>query len=332
MATIYVALLLIVLGFILLIKGSTYLVDGSSYIAKRFHIPQIVIGLTVVSIGTSLPELFVSTSSALKGHTDMQIGNVIGSNICNLLLILGVSASINRIKLKKETRYIEMPICFLLTILFAVFCNTGNRISKPEAVVLIILFIAFIGFTVFMAIKGEKFDKEKQKTGENEEEEEEIVTKEENSRFPVLTNAIRILIGIIGLKFGGDLIVDNATFIAEFYNISEKIISLTILAIGTSLPELATSIVASIEKNSDISIGNIIGSNIFNMTAITGVSSMINPIEYNVAYNLDLKILLFATFALLLFPIIPPKNCVSKRNGALYLVLYLIYSIILFKS
>lgn len=323
---IILAMILIIIGFILLIKGADFLVEGSSDMAKRFHIPEIVIGLTIVSIGTSLPELLVSINSATKGYSDMSLGNVIGSNICNFLLILGVSASIRRLKLKKETRYIEVPLCIFYTLIFSILCNTGNQITRVEAIILLVLFNIFIGYTVAMGIKGEKYDEETLIDDDDE------VEKNAKKKVPgtLFKNIIQILIGIVALKFGGDFIVDNSIIIAEHLNVSEKIISLTIIAIGTSLPELVTSVVAAIKGSSDISVGNIIGSNIFNMTFITGVAALIKPIVFNVEYNTDLIILFIASIGLFLFQYIPPKNMMSKRNGAMYLVGYFAYMISLF--
>ena len=319
--SIVIPALLVIVGFALLIKGADILVDGSSSIAKRFHIPEIVIGLTIVSIGTSLPEMFVSLTSALNGHSDMSLGNIIGSNLCNFLLILGLASTIRPLKFKKETRLIEIPLCLVLTIIFMIFCNTGALISRPESIALIVLFVMFIGYTVVMGIKGEKFDKE---DGESEE-----VQPKEDKQNSIIKNIIYIVLGIVGLKIGGDLVVENATTIAEFFNISEQIISLTIVAIGTSLPELVTSVVAAIKGNSDISIGNIIGSNIFNMALIMGVSSLIKPVTYNLAYNIELGILILANIVLALFPVIPPKNEMSRNNGIIYLIMYVIYTAIL---
>ena len=322
---ILIPVLLIIVGFVLLIKGADFLVEGSSDIAKKFHIPEIVIGLTIVSIGTSLPELLVSLNSATKGYSDMSLGNVIGSNICNLLLILGVSASLRRLKLKRETRYIEVPLCIAYTLIFGVFCNSGGKITRPEAVILIFLFAGFIGYTVAMGIKGEKYDEEV--IGEDDATEKAA---KEKKPGVIWKSIIQIIIGIVGLKFGGDFIVDNATIIAEYRNISEKIISLTIIALGTSLPELVTSVVAALKGNSDISVGNIIGSNIFNMTLIIGVSSLIHPITFNFEYNIDIAIMLGAGLMLFLFQYITPKNMMSKRNGVMYLACYILYMINLF--
>ena len=321
--SIWISILLIIIGFGLLIKGADFLVDSSSNIAKRFHIPEIVIGLTIVSIGTSLPELMVSVKSAISGHSDMSVGNVVGSNICNFLLILGLASTIKPLTFKRETRLIEIPLCLAYTIIFALICNTGIGITRIEAIVLIVLFALFIIYTVIMGIKGEEFDKE---------DGEEVKENETNKDFKMLKNILLIVVGIIALKFGGDLVVDNSVNLAEHFNISEQIISLTIVAIGTSLPELVTSVVAAIKGNSDISIGNIIGSNIFNMLLIMGVASLINPILYNIAYNFEIVILIMASIVLALFPVIPPKNKMSRRNGILYLLLYIIYTIILLKK
>ena len=323
---IFIPALLIIIGFILLVKGADFLVDGSSDIAKRFHIPEIVIGLTIVSIGTSLPELLVSINSATKGYSDMALGNVIGSNICNFLLILGVSASIRRLKLKKETRYIEVPACIVYTIMFWGMCCTQNMITRPEAIVLLVLFNIFIGYTVAMGIKGEKYDEEPTL------DEDDDTEKAAKAKMPsaVWKNIFQIIIGIFALKYGGDFVVNNSIIIAEHFHISEKIISLTIIAIGTSLPELVTSIVAALKGNSDISVGNIIGSNIFNMTSIIGITALIKPITYNVEYNFDMSILFAASVLLFLFQYIRPKNMISKRNGVMYLTGYIAYMISMF--
>lgn len=315
-----ISIILIILGFALLIKGADFLVEGSSQIAKRFHIPEIIIGLTIVSIGTSMPELFVSLTSALEGYSDMSMGNVIGSNIANLLLILGLSTVIRPIKFQKETRLIEIPICLIITIIFMIFCNTGTGISRIEAIILILLFVIFIIYTIIMGKKGEEFDKE----------DTIVEIKTDDKPISILKSIIFIILGIIGLKLGGDLTVDNALVIARHFNISEKIISLTILAIGTSLPELVTSVTAAIKGNSDIAIGNIIGSNIFNMLLIIGVSSLINPIFYNISYNIDMAMLIIGIILLSLFPIIPPRNKMNRPNGFIYLIMYAIYMAILF--
>lgn len=312
-------IVLIVLGFILLVKGADLLVEGASGIAKKFHIPEIVIGLTIVSIGTSLPELFVSIKSATGGHSDMAIGNVIGSNIANLLLILGMSTIIKSVSFKRETRLIEIPMCLAISIIFMLLCNFGQNLTRLEAIILLALFIGFIIYTIVMAFKGEKFDKE---------DDEDVV--EEQETGSIIKNIVYIILGMVLLKLGGDFTVDNAVNIANFLGLSEKIISVTILAIGTSLPELVTSVSAAIKGKSDIAIGNILGSNIFNMLLIIGVSALIKPIVYNVSYNIDMIFVLIGTAILALFPIVPPKNKMTRRNGILYVFLYAAYMVTLF--
>jgi len=310
-------IILTALGFILLIKGADFLVNGASKTAKRFHIPEIIIGLTIVSIGTSMPELFVSITSAIDGYEDLSIGNVIGSNLCNLLLILGLSATINPIIFKNETKFIEIPICLATTVIFLILCNIQKDISRIDAGILIVLFILFIIYTIVMGKKGEKFDQI------------EIETTKEETGSPLI-NILLIVIGIIGLKIGGDLVVENAEKIARAFKISDKIIGLTIVAIGTSLPELVTSVTAAIKGNSDIAIGNIIGSNIFNILLIIGASAIITPMTYNTSYNLQLGILIVSTIVLGLFPYTDRKDEMTISNGITYLMLYALYMAMLF--
>lgn len=317
-----VNILLIALGFVLLVKGADFLVDGASGVAKRFHIPEIIIGLTIVSIGTSMPELFVSITSAIDGYSDMAIGNVIGSNLCNLLLILGISAAINPIIFKKETKLIEIPICIGTSIVFLILANIGNSISRIDAIILIALFIAFICYTIMMAKKGEDFDEIS--------EEEKQRSAEEGKKRKIIVNIIYIIVGIIALKIGGDLVVEHSEKIAKMFNVSDKIIGLTIVAIGTSLPELVTSVTAALKKNSDIAIGNIIGSNIFNMLLIIGAAAAISPMNYNTSYNLQMGILIVATIVLGIFPYTDRKDEMTISNGITYLMLYALYMAMLF--
>ncbi len=234
----------IILGFVLLIKGADFLVDGSSKVAKKFHIPEIIIGLTIVSIGTSMPELFVSITSAMDGYPDMAVGNVIGSNVCNLLLILGLSAMIQAIEFKKETRLIETPMTLAVTLILFVICNIGANITKIEGMILVGCFVLFIGYTIYMAKKGEQFEKKDTLV--------EVRAKEQ--KISIAKSILWILLGIIALKFGGDFVVNHSVIVAQIFGISEKVISLTIIAIGTSLPELVTSVTAAFKGESDIAI------------------------------------------------------------------------------
>ena len=311
-----VQILFILLGFVLLIKGADILVNGSSAIAKKLRISEIVIGLTIVSIGTSMPELFVSTTSALQGASDISVGNVIGSNICNLLLILGLSSLIHPVKFHKQTKLIENPMSIILTLIFLVMCNINRDISRIEGVILLVFFIAFLIYTIVIGKK-------------TKDEAILEISLEEAKKISVVKNLVLIILGIAGLKIGGDLVVENAKLVAIALNISEKIIGLTIVAIGTSLPELVTSLTAAIKGESDIAIGNIIGSNIFNLLFIIGVSAVITPITYNISYNFDVIILFVAMILMCIFPFIKPKDEMSRSNGLIYTLIYIIYMLVL---
>lgn len=311
-----VQILFILLGFVLLIKGADILVNGSSAIAKKLRISEIVIGLTIVSIGTSMPELFVSTTSALQGASDISVGNVIGSNICNLLLILGLSSLIHPVKFHKQTKLIENPMSIILTLIFVLMCNINQDISRIEGIILLIFFIAFLIYTIVIGKK-------------TKDEAILEISLEEAKKISVVKNLVLIILGIAGLKIGGDLVVENAKLVAIALNISEKIIGLTIVAIGTSLPELVTSLTAAIKGESDIAIGNIIGSNIFNLLFIIGVSAVIKPITYNISYNFDVIILFVAMILMCIFPFIKPKDEMSRSNGLIYTLIYIIYMLVL---
>lgn len=314
-------IILIILGFILLIKGADFLVDGASEIAKKFHIPEIVIGLTIVAIGTSMPELVVSVKSALEGHSDLAIGNIIGSNLANMFLILGVCSMIKPLIFKKETKLFEMPFTIFVTTLLFVFCIFGNDgeniqvITRYEGVILLLFCFIFILYNLFMAKKGESF---------NSETIIEIKV-EENKEKDTWEAIIKIIIGIIGLKIGGDLVVDGSIEIARMLGITEKVISLTIVAFSTSLPELITSITATIKGDIDMAIGNVLGSQIFNILLIIGLSAVLNPIVYSSSYNSNIILLIAGSILLALYPFIGEKNKMTKSNGIIFVVTYILY-------
>lgn len=315
---------LMIIGFVLLIKGADFLVEGGSNIAKKFHIPELVIGLTIVSIGTSMPELMVSLTSALEGHADMSIGNVVGSNISNLLLILGICAIIKNLKFKKETKYFESPFALIVTVLLFILANNNlsgqsNTINRTEGIILLSICIAFIIYNIVMAKRGEEFD--------GISKDLVISDIRLNSKRFIAKSVFFIILGIVLLKFGGDFVVNSATEIAKAFGMSEKMISLTIIAIATSLPELVTSIVATKKGEVDLAIGNIIGSCIFNIVLIIGVSACITPIVYSVNYNRDLIILIAATLLLGLFPFIGKKNEMTRINGIIYFLAYVAYMV-----
>ncbi len=316
-------LFLLVIGFLLLLKGADFLVDGASNVAKKFNIPEIVIGLTIVSIGTSMPELIVSTASAISGHSDMSIGNIIGSNLANLLLILGMCAIIKPLIFKKETKFIENFIAIFVTgVLFVLGNNSigANMITRKEGIFLVFLCVLFIVYNIVMAKKGNEFDKNT------------IIELEDRKKIPTFKSIVLILIGIVALKFGGDFVVDGSTYIAKVMGISEKIIGLTILAISTSLPELITSVTATRKGEVDMAIGNIIGSQIFNIVLIIGVSAIITPINYSISYNMDMTILIASTILFALFPFIGKKDEMTRANGVVFVGIYVMYMIWLVTS
>lgn len=314
-------IIMIIIGFILLIKGADFLVDGASEIAKRFHIPEIVIGLTIVAIGTSMPELVVSVTSALEGHSDLAIGNVVGSNIANMFLILGVCSIIRPLVFKKETRLFEIPFTILATILLFFLCINGtgeqiNTITREEGIILLVFCVLFIIYNLIMAKKGEEFDKEDRIL--------ELRT-EENKQVPLWESLFGIVVGIVGLKLGGDLVVNNSVEIAKILGISEKLISLTIVAFSTSLPELITSIAATRKGETDMAIGNILGSQLFNILLIIGVSAALTPINYSKSYDSNIILLIVGSILLGLFPFVGKKNEMTRSNGILFVLTYIVY-------
>ena len=280
-------------------------------IAKKFNIPDIIIGLTIVSIGTSMPELFVSITSSIKKASDISIGNIIGSNLCNLLLILGLTAIIKDIKFKKNTKYIEIPFLIFTNIFLFILAQDGT-ISRKESCLLVFLFIVFLTYTYIEAKKSQ------------------AINSLNTSNINIFKCIVLIIIGIIALKYGGEFVVNNAKSLALIFNISEKIIGSTIIAIGTSLPELVTSVVSAIKGSTDLALGNIIGSNLFNILLILGTSSFINSINFNLEYNLDIIILYSASILLFLFPHLSKKDYMSKKEGLLFLGAYIFYIFTLF--
>jgi cation:H+ antiporter len=308
-----IAIIIMILGFALLIKGADFLVDGSSALALRLNVPQIVIGLTIVAFGTSTPELIVNIFSSVNGQNDIAFGNVIGSNIMNLFLILGIAALIYPLKVKRNTVKKEIPFSLICSVVLFILVNdtfidsqNNNILSHIDALILIIMFVIFLYYN-FTLIKNNN---------------EEIQDYKNHSWLKIV---LLIISGLFGLILGGKLVVDNAVIIAQYFNISKKIIGLTIVAAGTSLPELVTSVVAAFKKHSDIAIGNVIGSNIFNITLILGVSGLIKPIDYKASFNLDNYILIAGTFILYVFMFLFKKHKLDRIEGSIFLLTYIAY-------
>lgn len=310
-------ILILILGFSLLIIGANLLIKGASNIAKKFNIPEVLIGLTIVAFGTSLPELIITIISSAKGATDLIIGNVIGSNICNLLLILGVTSIIESIKIDKTTRLINLPILFFSSILIllmglGILGGEKLKITRTDGIILIVLFIIYFSYPII---------KETINIIKKYKENKNSVRKNINLLLP-LTN---ILIGTIFLKYGGDFVVKGATNIAQTYNINESIIGFTLIALGTSLPELVTSIVAIIKKDEDIAVGNIFGSCIMNFYLILGTGAILTDLPFEKSFNENLFLLIGSIILIWLFSITNYKNKIIRANGLVLLLIFFLY-------
>lgn len=315
----FIAVLSLVIGFALLVKGADFFVDGASSIAKRLRIPAFIIGLTIVAFGTSAPELAVSMTAAIKGSNDIAIGNVVGSNIFNLLVVLGCSAAILPLVVEKSMIKRDYPLSIGAVVLLGILSidvfnkNGGMKISRFDGVVLLVCFSLFMYLTIQEALKHRK---------------EATQEEEQDDANPIAKSIIISLLGLAGIVFGGDLSVDGAKEIARFFGLSEAIIGLTIVALGTSLPELVTSIVAAKKGESDIAIGNVIGSNIFNIFLILGVSGTILPMQVSDTYIYDIAILL-AISILAYLPILKTKK-VARWQGITMVLVYVAYTAYLF--
>jgi K+-dependent Na+/Ca+ exchanger related-protein len=308
-----VSILFLIIGLILLVKGADYFVEGSSSIAKRFNIPSMVIGLTLVAFGTSSPELAVSVSGSLNQTNGIVFGNVVGSNIVNILFILGISAFINPISIKSKTIFKEMPFAILTTIALMLMVMDGlingapiSVISHSEGWILLLFFAIYLYSMVEISVLGK------------EESEEEIIV------LPVPKSVIFTIGGLVAIVFGAELVVRAASEIAAILGLSETLIGLTVVAIGTSLPELITSVVAAKKGENDIAVGNIVGSGIFNVLFVMGISGVIYPIDIDVAYYTDLWILLAAM--LIVVPMMYTSKKISRFEGVVMMLGYVGYT------
>ncbi|MBQ4284193.1 MAG: calcium/sodium antiporter [Lachnospira sp.] len=302
---------LLVLGFLLLMKGADWFVEGTAGIARKFGIPQIVIGLTIVAMGTSAPEAAVSVNAALQGNASISVGNVVGSNILNILIILGITGTITAVAIQKSTLQIDIPFMLAITVVLGVIGYTGNSISRIEGIILLVFFVAYLAYLFVMAKKNKEEDNEETK--------------------PIWKLLIFAVIGIVIIVLGSDFAVDGATGIAKVLGLSNKFIGLTIVALGTSLPELVTSVTAARKGNADIAIGNIVGSNIFNILFILGTSALIIPLEFANGFIIDTIIALFAGVFLWVSvfktkKLTRPWSVVMLVSYAAYLVYLLMFS------
>lgn len=303
----FLAFAALVAGFVLLVKGADFFVDGAVGIAARFGIPQLVIGLTIAAMGTSMPEAAVSITSALKGSAGITVGNVVGSNIMNILVILGLTAVITPIAVQRSTRRFEIPGMIAVSVLFLVFGYTGGEIVLFEGIIMWLVFIGYLGYLLWIA--------------KNNKAEE---SNEEDKKWSLPVQLIAIVGGIAAIVLGSDLAVDGATAIAKAFGMSDRIIGLTIVAFGTSLPELVTSVTAARRGKADIAIGNIVGSNIFNILFVAGTTALITPVVFEAKFVVDSIIAIVA--AVILLVSVCNKDMKLKRPaGAVMLVCYGVY-------
>lgn len=303
----------LIAGFGLLIKGADWLVGGSSSLAKRYRVSELAIGLTLVAFGTSAPELIVNVIASIKKHDDVVMGNIIGSNIFNLMLILGVSGIISPILVQTKTVWKEIPFSFIVVVLLFFLANdkifnsaSPNRLSRIDGIILLVVF----GFFMVYIYRNLKSD---------------MAESTDIREFNLAKCIFLISIGALSLVFGGKIVVNRAVSIAHEVHMSEKFIALTIVSAGTSLPELAASSVAAFKKKSDLAIGNVIGSNIFNILLILGSSALVSPIQYNIAFNTDMGILAFTTVLLFIAMFTGVKKKLDRWEAFILLVFFCLF-------
>ena len=305
-------IVLLVVGFAMLVKGADWFVDGAAGIAEKFGIPQLVVGLTIVAMGTSAPEAAVSITAALKGTADIAVGNVVGSNILNILIILGLTGFITNVAVQKSTLFCEIPYRLGITVALLFMGMHGGSINLVEGIILWVAFIAYLSY-LFVVAKNNPQPVEEKKEKEK----------------PIWLLVVFVAIGLGLIVFGSDIAVEAATNIAKAAGLSDHFIGLTIVALGTSLPELFTSVSAAIKGNADIAIGNVVGSNIFNILFVVGTSAIITPVLFESKFLVDFTVSIFA--GVLLWVCTFKKKLLVRPHGVIMIVCYTVYFVYLLK-
>ena len=305
--------LILIVGFFLLIKGADLFVDGAASIARRFHVPAMVIGLTIVAMGTSAPEAAVSITSSLAGQNDMSVANVVGSNFFNILVVLGVSAIIAKLPVQENTIKKDAPFLLIVSVLLLLF-GLNLNISRIEGLILLAVFTYFLIDTIKSAKKGSR---------ENSKEAATTMDMEVTEESSIPKTILLSIIGIVGIVLGGDMVVDSATNIATSFGMSANLVGLTIVAVGTSLPEFVTSVVAIKKGETEIAIGNVIGSNIFNILLVLGLAAAISPITISTFALIDVVFMVAITVLLYLF--MKKENSLIKSQGIIFVLIYIAY-------
>lgn len=303
-----------------MIKGADLLVKAAISIAKRFGISEMLIGLTILAIGTSLPEIFITVSSAIDNRSDLIIGNTIGSCICNFLLVIGITSLIKKIKFDKRIIKRHLPIGIVAMILLLLLGNIqkfgdAQKITRGDGIALLLCLTAYIIYSVYeeKKIHNNKIDKELIK---------EVKSKE---NYSIITIIIYIILGVLGLKFGADFVVENSVLIANKLGLTEKFIGMTIIAIGTTLPEITTSIISARKDETDLLLGNISGSNIINLLLLIGLGAVINPLAFSADFNMSIITLIIVTIFLQIITTINKKNELDWKRGIILIIMYIIY-------
>lgn len=305
--------LLLIVGFVLLVKGADFFVDGSSSVARMLKVPSLIIGLTIVAMGTSLPETSVSVSAALAQKNELAISNAVGSNTFNLMIVCGVCALFCPLTVQKSTLLKEYPMSVGAAVLLLIFGMTGMLVGRPEGAVMLVCFAAFIVWMVLSALKARK-------TSADADASEDT---EQKKILPVWACILCILGGAAAIIFGGNLVVDSASKIAATFGMSDTLIGLTIVAFGTSLPELVTSVVAAKKKEVDMALGNVIGSNLFNILMVLGISGTISPMSFTAENAVDLAVLI--GFSVLVWAFCWAKKRLVRWQGGVMVALYAAY-------
>lgn len=307
-------IVLLLVGFVLLLKGADFFVEGASSVAKALKVPSIIIGLTIVAMGTSLPELAVSVTASLSNNNALAVSNVVGSNLFNLMVVLGASAFMNPIIVGKDTIKKDYPFSVACAVLLMILGIIGMELGTIDGVILLVIFITFIMYQVISALKARKA---------NNFENEVLDEVEEIKEIPMWLSLIYIVGGAVAIKFGGDFVVNSAVAIATAAGLSQTLIGLTIVACGTSLPELATSVVAAKKGELDMAVGNVVGSNVFNILMILGVAASLSPISFLQENIIDIAILL--VFSLITWVMCWTKGKLGKKEGFIMMAVYVGY-------
>lgn len=315
--TILKAVFVLIIGFVLLVKGADFFVEGASSVAKMLKVPSLIIGMTIVAMGTSLPETSVSIAASMNNQNTLAVSNVVGSNIFNLMVVLGVCAVIAELKVSKDVLKRDYPFSVLCAILLLVAGVIGMTLGRTDGIIFLVIFAVFIFYLIKSALDARKRGEISEKEREMNEEMEEM------EDLPVWKCILYIVGGAIAIKYGGDWVVDSASVIATSFGISATLVGLTICSVGTSLPELVTSIVAARKNELDMAVGNVVGSNVFNILMVLGIAATVSPIAFLTENIIDIVVLL--VFSLITWVLCVTQKKLSKKEGILMLVLYIIY-------